>query len=261
MRNVYCIIFIALNISALHAQVYINGTVYRDAAFGVPLDSALVYTNAGRYVYTGKTGFYKIALRMEDTLRVYYQNKVFSLPLATPMLSKGYLDVYLDDTLHGQLSYNQLKPVFVKNNSYKRDSIKNRQEYKDIFEYHKDKVSMGNNKWHDSIAAPGGKVALDTKNKKLGLLNITSFAHAISSTTGSRKLRLQKRLVAAEQADYVARVFTPALVERYTAMHDDDSLHIFIKQYAPPYNDLSNMNDLDLAIYIVNKMKDYRSGK
>lgn len=259
MRDVYRLIFVVLHASALHAQVYVHGTVYNDAAFSRPLEAALVYTSSGTYVYTGKAGNYTIVARLDDTLRVYYESKIFSLPLSNYLVSKDHFDIYFSDTLNGRLLYNQLKPVFVKSNNYRADSIKNRQEYGDIFDYRRNKVSMGNNKWHDSINTLGGKVAIDTKNKKLSLLNVTSVAHAISNKKGSQKLRLQKRLVATEQSDYVNRVFTAALVEKYTNMHDDDSLHIFIKQYAPPFNNLVNMNDLDLAMYIVNNMRIYRS--
>lgn len=64
-----------------------------------------------------------------------------------------------------------------------------------------------------------------------------------------------------EQSNYVSHVFTPALVEKYTAIHDDDSLHCFIRKYPPAFSELINMNELDLAMYIVKKAKAFRESK
>jgi hypothetical protein len=149
-----------------------------------------------------------------------------------------------------------LKPVFVRKSTYKQDSIRNREDYNDIFNYRKHTVNMGNNKWRDSVNG----LALDTKDKKLSVMDVSSALDGFSRTA-KQKLRLQKRLVATEQVDYIQQYFTPALVEKYTAMHDDDSLHHFIQLYTPAFKDFIMMNELDLGMYILAKVKLFRAKK
>jgi len=192
MRKACCIIYVFLHFFVLQGQVQLNGIVYRDSISKKPADSALIYLSSGKGIYANNYGAYKISVQAADTLWVYYQNKILSFYLSPSQLTKEHFDIYLDDSVHGKLQFNQLKPVFLNNNSYKDDSIKNREEYADIFNYRKSKLSMGNNKWHDSISVLGGRIPIDTKNKKLSLLNITTVAHAMRYRAGSQKLRLQK---------------------------------------------------------------------
>ena len=151
-----------------------------------------------------------------------------------------------------------LNPVTVRTSTYKADSLQRRKEYEDIFNFQKTRLSMGNNKWSESIVVMGKKIALDTRNKKLSLLNINSLAHVISSKKEKKKSKLQKRLTEDENSWYVEQFFTPALVEKYSGIHNDDSLHLFINTYSPSYNDIISMNDLDLGMYIIEKIKLFR---
>jgi hypothetical protein len=171
-------------------------------------------------------------------------------------LAAGNFDIFLNNSSNSRPAFNYLKPVFVRNSNYRNDSIKNRQEYADVFNYRKTGVGMGNNKWRDSVNG----LALDTKDKKLSLLDIGGALQGASKKS-RQKLHLQKMLVQTEQANYIEHTFTPALVEKYSGMHDDDSLHQFIKKYAPPYNELTGMNEIDMAMYIVKQVKLFRQGK
>jgi hypothetical protein len=150
-----------------------------------------------------------------------------------------------------------LAPVNVHTNTYKADSIRNRAEYENTFDYKRKKINMGDNKWDRSIVVMGKKVAL-TPQDKLSLLDINSLATHIHSKKNNQKRTLQKRLIQQEQENYVYQIFTPALVERFSNMHNDDSLHLFIARYAPPYDQIQTMNELDLGSYILTNMKLFR---
>lgn len=255
MHKIYPFVFTVLQGTIALSQIQIKGRVYKDAALKQPVDSALVYTSSGTRAYTGKTGFYTISIPLNtDSLHVFYENKILFVRL--PQAIGGYTDIYLTDTSRGRVAYNQLKPVFVKKSTYKQDSIRNREDYEDIFNYRKRGVRMGNNKWRDSING----LALDTKDKKLSGMDVSDALIGFSRTH-RQKMRLQKRLVTTEQVDYVHQYFTPALVEQYTAMHDDDSLRHFIQLYTPAYTDFINMNDLDLGMYILTKVREFRMRK
>ncbi len=148
-----------------------------------------------------------------------------------------------------------LTPVIVHTSTYKADSIQNRIDQKNIFNYRKKKINMGDNKWNRTIVVMGKKIDLNTKDKKFSLLDINSLAHFIHSKKDNQTLTLQKRLLQEEQDNYVKQIFTPALVERFSNMHNDDSIRMFIAKYAPSYDQIQTMNELDLGSYILDSMK------
>jgi len=258
MKKIGCFLHTFFALSYLHAQVDIHGTVYKDFTKREPVDSVPVYIKGGQHLFTDWAGNFKIRMSSSDTLCLYYLNKLYLYYPTSAEFSSGTFDIFLDDSTGFTTSYHSLIPVTVKTNSYTEDSLKRRKEYEQVFEFRADKISMGNNKWHDSIPTIGGKVPKDTRNKKLSLLNVTSLAHAIKWKKKKQTLALQKRLVKAEQIEYVEHEFTPALVEKYSGMHDDDSLKLFIQKYAPTYDDLVMMNELDKGMYILKNIRLFR---
>lgn len=249
MHKAFLLVYVAIQFSALQAQVHLRGLVYTDSIKQRPADSAMLYVNTGKHWYTNRQGMFSIDLPVYDTLYVFYQHKILAVPVTAVMLRQQYLNIYLNDTVHGKLTIDQLKPVFIKSN-YEEDSINNRRDYENIFNYRKPKIAS-NNKWKDSANG----IPLDTKNKKLGLVSTSIFG---IGRTGKQKMHLQKRLLNNEQLNYVAKYFTPALVQKYTDLRSRDSLSFFVLHYAPAYNDFITMNDLDLAQYIIKQVRVYR---
>ncbi len=254
MRNAVCIVYAFLHICAVHAQVNLHGYVYRDSASKKPIDSVLVYVKSGAYFFTDKAGGYQLAVSGGDTLWVYNHGKTHSFYMTRQLLASNYFDMYLNDTLEDKVDFHQLAPVFIRNSNYTKDSLNNRKEYADIFNYKRARIGLGNNKWRDSTNGE----ALNTQDKKLSLLDISGLWQA-TSKENKEKLRLQKRLVETEHSNYVDQHFNPKLVEKYTAMHDDDSLHVFVKRFAPPYEELITMNELDIAEFIVKQVAVFRT--
>jgi len=258
MKKIGCFLYTLIVVYCLHAQVDIHGTVYKDFTKRGFASNVPVYIKNGAHLFTDSAGNFKIRMSLSDTLCINYLNRLYLYYPTAAEFSSGNIDIFLSDSTGFTTSYHPLMPVTVKTNSYTADSLKRRKEYEEVFEFRPDKVSMGNNKWHDSIATVGGKVPKDTRNKKLSLLNVTSLAHAIRWKKKKQTLALQKRLIKAEQAEYVEHVFTPALVEKYSGMHDDDSLKLFIHDYAPAYDDLIAMNELDKGMYILKNIRLFR---
>lgn len=258
MKKIGCFLHTFFVLSYLHAQVDVHGTIYKDFTKHERADSVPVYIKGGQYLFTDHEGNFKIRMLSSDTLCIKYLNKLYLYYPTGAEFSSGTVDIFLDDSTGFTTSYHPLTPVTVKTNNYAADSLKRRKEYEQAFEFRADKVSMGNNKWHDSIPTIGGKVPKDTRNKKLSLLNVTSLAHAIKWKKKKQTITLQKRLINAEQTEYVEHEFTPAIVEKYSGMHDDDSLKLFIQKYAPSYDELVTMNELDKGMYILKNIKLFR---
>ena len=116
---------------------------------------------------------------------------------------------------------------------------------------------MGDNKWSRTIVVMNKRIALKPQDK-LSLLDIDALIRNIHSKKDNQKLALQKRLIEQEKENYVLQIFTPALVERFSNMHNDDSLHLFIARYAPTFDQVQTMNELDFGDYILKKMKLFR---
>ncbi len=258
MRLAAHLTFMLAICSTAYTQTQLRGYVFASRSTLSPAGNAIVYLASGTHTNTSQLGFFNIPFPWPDSLHVYYQGNKLTIFITDAMLSAGRLNIYMDDTTHYRLSKGELAPVFVKSKMYKDLVEQHRQDYSDALNYHAPPVSMGNNKWHDSVAPLGGKVAIDTKNKKLSLLNVTSATHALGTKTGKQKKRLQQRLIADEHALYVQNVFTPALVKKYSTMRSEDSLHTFVTTCAPSFDSLALMTELDLAVYITRKIKDFR---
>lgn len=155
------------------------------------------------------------------------------------------------------LPIHNLDPVTVHTSTYKADSVFEREFYKNIFNYKKKKINMGDNKWTRTTVVMGKKIALKPQ-ESLSLLDIDALIMNIHSKKNKQKLALQKRMIEQEQERYVLKVFTPALVERFSNMHDDDSIHVFIAKYAPSFKEIKTMNELDLGNHVLVNMKLFR---
>ncbi|PZP49486.1 MAG: hypothetical protein DI598_07715 [Pseudopedobacter saltans] len=170
------------------------------------------------------------------------------LSVITPFAKAQNNDSIFSDTA------NKLNPITIQTNKYRADSISNREYYKKAFNYKSPKINMGDNKWDRTIIVAGKKIALDPQ-KSLSLLDIDALIEVVHSKKKKQKIQLQKRLVDQEKDKYVRQIFTPALVEKYSNIHNEDSINIFINRYAPGYGEIQTMNELDLGYYIFRNMK------
>jgi len=258
MRIVARLIPILAFCNIVHAQTGVRGFVFVNKSTLSPARNAIVYLASGTNTKTSQLGHFNIAIPWPDSLHVYYEGTKWTIFITDAMLSNGQLNIYMNDTLQGRLLKEQLPPVFVQSKTYNQLVQEHQQEYSNAVNYHTSPVNMGNNKWHDSVASIGGKVALDTKNKKLSLLNVGSVAGALGSKSGRQKKRLQRKLIEDEHALYVRNIFTPALIKKYTTMRNEDSLHRFVTACAPSFDSLTQMTELDLGAYITRKMNSFR---
>jgi hypothetical protein len=180
-------------------------------------------------------------MQPDDTLQFYYKGILTASYPFYFLTSFKHFNVYLSANPVPFSGTHDLGTVRVRAQSAK-DSLQDRQTYADIFNYKKPKIKTG----------------LDTKSQTLSLLDIGSVAESLNFKKKKRAKLNQNFAIANEQQNYVQRTFTKSLVAKYTNMQDDDSLNRFIIEYAPSFDELNNMNDLDLGMYIINNMAKFR---
>ncbi|ANI90101.1 hypothetical protein A9P82_12895 [Arachidicoccus ginsenosidimutans] len=242
---------------SLKAQIKITGKIYTNDSTLQPAKNVEVSTSAANATYSDELGNYSILISQSDTLK-FSQDGV--LIASYPFLfipSFTHFDIYLNVAKMMNMGHD-LGTVNVHAHNYSQDSLDTRRKYGDIFNYKKPKISTGNHKWKEHTTFMGQDVPINTSGKPATLLDVGSLADALNFKKKKQMEFYRKSAVANEQSNYIQHRFNKTVIEKYTAIHDDDSLNTFIKKYSPSYEELQKMNDLDLGMYIINKADEYR---
>jgi len=257
-KLLYSFLFFILATTAIKAQIKITGRVYLgDSLNHKPKAGVLVKTSEGARAFTNDSGYYTINMKQADTLEFYYKGNLVSAYPFTYLTSFSRFDIYIDNTTGFAGGIHNLGTVRVKASGNK-DSLATRQKYGDVFNPKKGKISMGDNKWNESTTFMGSKVPINTMDKKASLLDIGSVSDALSFKKKKQARINQKFALDNEHNNYIQRRFTKSLIAKYTDMQEDDSLNYFIAYYAPPYEKLKNMGEMELGQYIIDNMKRFR---
>lgn len=258
-KLLYSCLFFILATTAVKAQIKIAGRVYLgDSINHKPKAGVLVKTSAGAKAFSNDSGYYTINMKQTDTLEFYYKGNLISEYPFTYLTSFSRFDIYIDNNTGFAGGIHNLGTVHVKATDNK-DSLATREKYAGVFNPKKRKISMGDNKWKESTTVMGEKVPINTMDKKASLLEIGSVTDALSFKKKRQARVNQKFAVDNEHNNYIQRRFTRSLIAKYTGMQDDDSLNYFIAYYAPSYEKLRNMGEMELGQYIIDNMKRFRS--
>jgi len=140
-----------------------------------------------------------------------------------------------------------LPPVTVRNNSYKMDSILNRQDYAKVFNFKKPGIGIS----PSYVPVQGGmSVGLD----------LDEFINMFRFKRNKRILALQGRLLQQEEDKYIDHRFSKRFARQLTKL-DSPELETFLALYRPSYEFLQLVNDIELGIYIQQSFEDYKSRK
>ena len=218
-------------------QVTVSGTVY-DITKKTPIEAVSVVSTSGKGTFTDSLGRYTINVTAKDSIYFSFLNK----PTAKfPITSIANLDAF---DISIQKKVQELPGVMIKQRNYKMDSLRNRDDYAKIFNYKKPGISSSLNN------SPGGLgVAIDLDE----LINMFKFRKNRST------LAFQKRLLNDEMDKYVSHRFNKGLVRRLTGLNAPE-IDTFMYKYRPPYNLVTQLNDLELGQYVVEAYKYFKGG-
>lgn len=212
------------------AQVIVGGTVYDSSKLYVVPD-VQVLNSSGHVTYTDSTGRYKIASEENDSISFYYNGKfTVKFPVAK-MQDYQSFDISLRIKVNEK--YKLLKGVTVFSNTYRLDSLENREAYAKVFGNSKPGIR--------SVYDPGGAAGLDV-GELIGLFQFRKNKH---------RLAFQNRLVEEEEAKYVDYRFSAKTIERITGLKSPE-LEEYRKLYRPSYYFTANSTLAQFYEYLLN---------
>lgn len=215
------------------AQLIVGGTVFDSSKLYV-VPNVQVHTTSGNFAYTDSIGNYKVSALENDSISFYYNGKfTVKFPVAKMKDYQAFdisLRVRVDD------KYKLLKGVTVFSNSYKMDSLENREAYSKVF----GSTKPGLRSTFDPTD-PGGPAGLDIGE----LVGIFQFRK------NKQRLAFQDRLMSEEEDRYVDYRFSAKNIERITGLKSPE-LEEYQKLYRPSYYFVSNSSLTQFYEYILN---------
>lgn len=202
----------------LTAQVTIRGTVYdRTMINGLP--EVTISNTHGAIAISDTSGHYNIKVAKKDTIFFsYLQKKTVAFPV-----------IDIRDTTSFNVSIDAvgpaLMPVYVSHNNYYMDSLLNRRENRENFDFQKG-TGLRNLRM-----MPGGKGLMAGVSLDLDLF--------FNRDTRKSKERMQRWLLEQEQDKYIDHRFNRIVVRKITGL-DSANLAIFMKAYRPTYESLQS---------------------
>lgn len=228
---------------SLFAQtLYVSGTVY-DYFSRKPLTAVSVFSSSGNFTISDSLGKYQINVSKKDSIWFSY-------------LSKNTMK-YVVDTINNPSSFeialyldaHWLPTVTVKSNNYILDSLQNRLDYAKVFNFKKPGLAISSNP--PSTYVPGSlTVGLDLDE----LINAFRFRRT------RQMLSLQQRLIEEEHDKYINHRYTKYFVKNITKLTGTE-LDSFMMYARPLYDDIIQMNDIELGYYIEQQYDKYMALK
>ncbi len=233
--------FSCISFSSVKAQMRtISGVVY-DISGRRPIEAVMVQSRFTR-TQTDSLGRYLITLQAKDSL-------TFSL------FGKNTQKFSVDD-IEDPSNFNimihvtgvDLPEVTVRSRYYRYDSIQNRIDYAKYFNYEPPGLKLSNQQ--NFFGNGGVTIGFDVNE----LINMFRFKR-------NRNLQfLQNRLLYQEQEKYINYRFTKRFVQKLTKL-DGIRLDLFMEYCKPSYPTLALLNDLELGVYIQQKLAQFNQGR
>ena len=227
--------FIAVT-NQLHAQLIVTGTVF-DSSKKNYVENVRIESSGGNYTRTDSMGRYKIGVNEKDSLTFIYQNKPTQKFVVKDIPNLTQFDISLGVTVKG--GYRTLKEVLIFARSYREDSIENRQNYADVYNYRNPTIRTS--------ISPSGAVGADVNE----IINMFRFKR-------NKRLRLfQSRLEQQEQDYFVSYRFNKNFVRRITQLQGTE-LDTFMVRYVPTYEFASTADEVTFNKYILNSSYSFK---
>ncbi|MFT3909514.1 MAG: hypothetical protein QM737_08825 [Ferruginibacter sp.] len=229
LRYIPAFLFFSLAYFSLQAQVTVSGTVYDSSRINY-VENVRVVSTGGLFTLTDSMGRYRIMVSENDSIFFSYNNKPTQKFAIKPIPDPSHFDISLRINVKGK--YSVLKEVIVYSKSYRQDSLENRQEYADIYDYTRPGLSTS--------VSPGGGAGADINE----LINVFRFKR------NKRLKAFQRRLEAEEREKYVNYRFSKITVRRITGLQGA-LLDTFLVWYRPDYEFARNSDELTFNQYVL----------
>jgi len=225
-KSIRTLIFLTLLAPAAGAQVKLSGKVYDFSRYR-PLEAVSVMSSSGMGTVSDSLGRFTLMLRETDSVWFSYLNKPTSKYAVKDITNLQNFEI----SLH--VNTTELKEVKVMPPNYRMDSLQNRIDYADAFNFRKPGIGSSLN------IGPAGGVGLD----------IEELIHMFQFRRNKRMLAFQQRLLQEEEDRYIDHRFSRAVIIRLTQLQGEE-LTTFIKTYRPTIEFVETATDYELQDYI-----------
>jgi hypothetical protein len=237
--TLFFIFFILLAPIILFAQqTELHGSVL-DFYNRRPVEAVTVFTTSGKVAITDSAGKYLVSVSPKDSVWFSYLGK------NTQRYPVDTINNFTDFEIALHIDSHWLPEVKVRNKNYLLDSLQNRKDYANVFNYRK----------------PGLRVAeTPASDYSNGGLSVGFDLDAIIQSFQFRKnremLAFQNRLLNEEHDKYIQHRFNKYFVKQLTHLQSPE-LEKFMAEYKPSYELALQLNDLELGFYIEQCYKFY----
>lgn len=223
----------------LYAQTEISGTVFDKSGINL-IEGVSVICSGGSFTVTDSMGRYSIRADEEDSLLFIFNNKPTRKFAVNKISNRQSFNISLGIPVNTK--YKVLQGVTVYSKTWKQDSLENRTQYADVFNYQKPGLSTS--------VSPDGGVGADINE----LVNIFRFRR-------NKQLRsFQKRLQEQEEEKYISYRFSKQNISRITGLEGAD-LDTFYNRYRPPYEFVHNASEITFNSYVLQASYHYKKWK
>ena len=201
------------------------------------IDGVRVVSTGGLFSITDSLGRYSLPVNDKDSVTFIYSNKTTQKFIVKDIPDPAHFNISLHVRVKGK--YTLLKEVVVRTRSYRQDSLENRMDYADIFNFQKPGLSTS--------ILPGGGVGANLDE----LINIFRFKR------NKRLKAFQTRLEQQEEEKYVNYRFSKYVVRRITQLQGAD-LDNFMILYRPSYEFVVAASEQEFDQYLLNCSYSYK---
>lgn len=218
------------------AQYIVRGNVL-DSSHKYPLSAVSVQATNGAGTATDSAGFYQLNVGAKDSVWFSYLGKPTRKFPVLKIADINQFDIAL------QVNIPVLPELKIRPRNYRQDSLQNREDYADIFNFHRPNLES-----MTSIGPNGAGIDLDE------LIRVFQFKKNKST------MAFRERLLQQEQDKFVDHRFNRALVRRLTGF-DEATLDRFIALYRPSFDFAAAATDYQFQLYIKESAARFRAGK
>jgi hypothetical protein len=232
-----CFLLLCLGFSSIgFTQSTLNGKIYKKGSPEILIDVNITNLSRNKFNVSDLGGNYRIPAIPGDTLVFSSAGYLPDTVIVIASMLEDVYPVYLTPHLVS------LPSVRVgERSNYQIDSLQRRNDYANVYNK-KHPVKLWNEK------RPGDAPGLNFS--PLGFF----------SKTEKQKRRLKKRLATEEINYYIDSRFSPDRVSRLTRL-SGDSLRLFMTRYRPSYKFCRTASNMDMLLYINDKLLLFKRGR
>lgn len=220
----YFISFIFLGLitsSSSFAQSLMEGRVYQFDTDEALADVVIMNVTQNEMYYSDENGYFHIEVAPEDLIEF----RKMGFQIARVTIRKGPLPYFHINLEPGSF---ELPIVFIKGYSYKADSIRSAEIYKNMINYHKKED-----------------------------INILANPFALLDPRSRQIWRFQKMYQQFESEKFIDYVFNEALVLKITPNFDQDYMQEYLKNYRPLYDQIKKWTAYEYLFYVKTTSQKY----